>query len=62
MKCPVCAGADVVADSRAIEYTDKGESTVIKAVSGDVCAVCGQGSFAPSDASRASAEMLAEVR
>jgi HTH-type transcriptional regulator/antitoxin MqsA len=59
MKCPVCAGADLVADTRDIQYTYKGESTVIKAVRGDYCLECGEGIFAPNEASRASAEMRA---
>jgi HTH-type transcriptional regulator/antitoxin MqsA len=59
MKCPVCAGADLVADIRDIEYTYKGEATVVKAVCGDYCPKCGEGIFAPNEASRANAEMLA---
>ncbi len=29
MKCPMCAGAELVHDTRDIPYTYKGESTVI---------------------------------
>ena len=49
----------MVADTRDIQYTYKGESTVIKAVRGDYCLECGEGIVAPNEASRASAEMRA---
>lgn len=59
MKCPVCAGAELVADIRDIDYTYKGESIILKAFSGDFCPVCAEAVYAPAEASRASAEMLA---
>lgn len=40
MKCPVCGGAELVHDTRDIEYTYKGESTILQAVTGDFCPDC----------------------
>jgi HTH-type transcriptional regulator/antitoxin MqsA len=40
MKCPSCAAADLVHDTRDIPYTYKGESTIIPAVTGDFCPAC----------------------
>ncbi|HEY8099056.1 MAG TPA: type II toxin-antitoxin system MqsA family antitoxin [Methylobacter sp.] len=40
MKCPSCAGAKLVHDTRDMPYTYKGESTVIPAVTGDFCPAC----------------------
>ena len=37
MKCPSCAGAKLVRDTRDIPYTYKGETTTIPAVRGDFC-------------------------
>jgi HTH-type transcriptional regulator/antitoxin MqsA len=40
MKCPFCAAAELVHDTRDMPYTYKGESTVIQAVTGDFCQAC----------------------
>ena len=42
MKCPVCAAAELVHDTRDMPYTYKGESTAIPAVTGDYCRACGE--------------------
>ena len=40
MKCPSCAEAELVHDTRDMPYTYKGESTIIPAVTGDFCPAC----------------------
>ena len=42
MKCPSCAAAKLVRDTRDMPYTYKGESTVIPTVTGDFCPACGE--------------------
>ena len=59
MKCPVCAAANLVQDTRERPYTYKGESTVLPTVSGAFCPACGEGVFERAESNRLSAEMLA---
>lgn len=40
MKCPSCGAAELIHDTRDLNYTYKGESTVIPAVNGDFCPAC----------------------
>jgi HTH-type transcriptional regulator/antitoxin MqsA len=40
MKCPSCAAAELVRDTRDMPYIYKGESTIIPAVTGDFCPAC----------------------
>ncbi len=40
MKCPSCAAAELVHDTRDMPYIYKGESTIIPAVTGDFCPAC----------------------
>ena len=40
MKCPTCAVAELVHDTRDMPYTYKGELTLIPAVTGDFCPAC----------------------
>ncbi len=40
MKCPVCAEAELIQDTRDIPYTYQGESTVIPKVNGYFCSAC----------------------
>lgn len=58
MKCPNCAAAKLVHDTRDMPYTYKGESTVIPAVSGDFCAACGEVVLNTAESTRTSAAML----
>ncbi|MGA2602307.1 MAG: type II toxin-antitoxin system MqsA family antitoxin [Bryobacteraceae bacterium] len=58
MKCPSCAGAKLVRDTRDIPYTYKGETTTIPAVRGDFCPACGESVLAAAESSRVSAAML----
>ena len=59
MKCPSCAAADLVPDTRDMPYTYKGESTVIAGVTGDFCPACGESVLDAAESSRVSAAMLA---
>ena len=58
MKCPSCAAAKLVTDTRDIPDAYKGESTMISAVKGDFCPACGEVVLGASESRRASAAML----
>jgi HTH-type transcriptional regulator / antitoxin MqsA len=62
MKCPVCAAADLVPDSRDLPYTYESETTAIQAVVGDYCPACGEGVLDAIESARVSAAMLAVNR
>jgi HTH-type transcriptional regulator / antitoxin MqsA len=58
MKCPICARAELVHDTRDIPYTYKGESTVIPSVTGDFCPACGEAVLQKTESARISALMM----
>ena len=58
MKCPSCAAAKLVTDTRDIPYAYKGESTTIAAIKGDFCPACGEVVLGAAESRRASAAML----
>ena len=58
MKCPSCAAAELVHDTRDMPYTYKGESTVIPTVTGDFCPACGEAVLEMGESVRTSAAML----
>jgi HTH-type transcriptional regulator / antitoxin MqsA len=58
MKCPVCAAAKLVHDTRDMPYTYKGESTIIPTVTGDFCPACGEVVLDMGESTRTSAAML----
>jgi HTH-type transcriptional regulator/antitoxin MqsA len=58
MKCPTCAAAKLVHDTRDMPYTYKGESTVIPAVTGEFCRACGEAVLNMAESARMSAAML----
>lgn len=59
MKCPSCAAAELVHDTRDLPYAYKGESTIIPAVAGDFCPACGEAVLGVGESVRTSALMLA---
>ncbi len=59
MKCPICAEAELVQDTRDIPYTYKGESTVIPGVTGNFCPACGEVILDAAESDRSSGMMLA---
>lgn len=59
MKCPICAAAELVHDTRDMPYLYKGESTFIPAVTGDFCPACGEVVLDKEESARSSAAMLA---
>ena len=59
MKCPICAAAELLHDTRDMPYVYKGESTVIPAVTGDFCPACGEAVLDSAESTRTSAAMLA---
>jgi len=59
MKCPSCAAAELVRDTRDMPYTYKGESTILPAVSGDCCPACGEVVLDRAESNRTSVAMLA---
>ncbi len=58
MKCPICAKANLVHDTRDIPYTYKGETTIIPAVLGDFCPACGETILNGEESARTSTMML----
>jgi HTH-type transcriptional regulator / antitoxin MqsA len=58
MNCPSCGAAELVRDIRDIPYTYKGETTMVSAVAGDFCPVCGESVLDAVESSRVSAAML----
>ena len=58
MKCPSCAAAKLVRETRNMPYTYKGESTTIAAVTGDFCPSCGEVVLNIAESVRTSAVML----
>ncbi|MDA3132236.1 type II TA system antitoxin MqsA family protein [Atlantibacter subterraneus] len=42
MKCPVCGGAELLHESRDMQYEYKGRKTVFHAVKGQFCDRCGE--------------------
>jgi len=58
MKCPLCAAAELVHDTRDLPYTYKGETTLIPAVVGDYCPACGEVILDIAESTRTSAAML----
>lgn len=61
MKCPTCGTRNLVAATRNMPYTYKGEKTVIKAVRGEYCdnPECGEVVMDMGESTRTSREMLA---
>ena len=58
MKCPICAKAELVHDTRDIPYTYKGESTIIPGVTADFCPACGEAVLDATESASASTLML----
>jgi len=58
MKCPICAKAELVHDTRDITHTYKGESTVIPGVTGDFCPACDEAIFNAAEGQHISTLML----
>ena len=58
MKCPSCAAAKLVVDTRDLPYTYKGETTLIPHVKGRYCPACGEAVLDAGESARTSAEML----
>lgn len=57
MKCPICAEAELVHDTRAMPYIYKGESTILPDVTGDFCPACGEAVLDMNEAERTSTLM-----
>ena len=58
MKCPMCAEAELVHDTRDLPYTYKGESTTIPGVMGNFCPACGESILDAAESARTSSMML----
>lgn len=58
MKCPICAEAELMHDTRDIPYTYKGECTTIPGVTGDFCPACGESILDAAESTRTSSMML----
>ena len=57
MKCPSCAAAELVHDTRDLPYTYKGETTIIPLVTGDFCPACDE-SILGMDESRHTMQLM----
>jgi HTH-type transcriptional regulator/antitoxin MqsA len=57
MKCPSCAAAELVRDTRDMPYTYKGETTSIPDVTGDYCPACGEAVLDRAESTRTSLAM-----
>ncbi|MDD2134241.1 type II TA system antitoxin MqsA family protein [Pseudomonas kurunegalensis] len=62
MKCPLCGGAELVAQSQDMPYRYKGVATVIPDVFGDHCPACGEVVLRMGEAQRMSDLMSAFER
>ncbi len=58
MKCPSCATAELVHDTRDMPYTYKGETTVLPQVTGDFCPACDESILDAAESRRSMHLML----
>lgn len=58
MKCPPCAGAELVRITRDMPYAYNGESTLIPDVTGDFCPSCGEAILDAVESARIGKVML----
>ena len=61
MKCPVCGAAELIADTRDLPYTYKGETTILK-TTGDFCPACEESIHDAEDSQRVMSQMRAFSR
>jgi HTH-type transcriptional regulator / antitoxin MqsA len=59
MKCPSCAAAKLVRDTRDVRYTYKGEQTTLPQVAGDFCPACDEHVLNAAESRRTMQLMLA---
>ena len=59
MQCITCGAFQMARECRDIPYSYKGESTVIPAVNGQYCTVCGEAVMDAEESQRVSLAMLA---
>lgn len=59
MKCPSCAAAHLIHDTRDLPYTYQGESTVLPQVTGDFCPACDESILDAAESRRTMSLMLA---
>ncbi|WP_337999277.1 type II toxin-antitoxin system MqsA family antitoxin [Pseudomonas sp. R81] len=57
MKCPVCGAADLVHDTRDVPYAYKGETILIKHVTGEFCSSCSESVLDLAESDRVMKEM-----
>lgn len=58
MKCPVCGMAELIHETRDLPYTYKGETIVIRAVTGDFCPNCSESILGEAESNRVMREIL----
>jgi HTH-type transcriptional regulator/antitoxin MqsA len=59
MKCPVCGAATLVRDTRDLQFTYKGETTTIVAVTGAFCPACAESILDAAESERVMREIQA---
>ncbi|SER22798.1 XRE family transcriptional regulator [Pseudomonas luteola] len=57
MRCPMCGQADLVHDTRDLPYSYKGQTTLIKGMTGDYCDACDDAIFSYDETGRLSQAM-----
>jgi HTH-type transcriptional regulator/antitoxin MqsA len=62
MKCPSCAAAELLHDTRDMPYTYKGESTLIPGVTGEFCPACDESILNVVESRRAMSQCLLTLR
>jgi HTH-type transcriptional regulator / antitoxin MqsA len=58
MKCPSCGAAKLVHATRNLPYVYKGQSTVLRKVTGDFCSTCGESVLNAAESRRTMKLML----
>lgn len=59
MKCPACGSAELVAATRSLSHTYRGETTRLRGVRGEFCPACGEAVLDADEARRVGAKIAA---
>lgn len=58
MKCVSCGAAEMVYDTRYVQYIYKGQTTSIPAIKGEFCPLCGESIHDKDESARINALMM----
>lgn len=62
MICPTCNAAEMKPDTREVPYRYKGQETMVRAVTGLFCPVCGESVTDAKESEAAMRQMLAFIK